>query len=96
MNLCEVYYHARRKGTEAEAKEFINELLDIGFVERNDLEMQFWLEVGNLKAIHKKVSLADCFAIALANKLNSELITGDHHEMDILAQKGVCKVSFFR
>lgn len=96
MNLCEVYYHARRKGTEAEAKEFINELLDIGFVERNDLDMQFWLKVGNLKAIHKKVSLADCFAIALANKLDAELITSDHHEMEILAQKGVCKISFFR
>ncbi len=96
MNLCEVYYHARRKGTEKEAKEFITELLDIGFIERNDLDIQFWQEVGNLKAIHKKVSLADCCAVALAKKLNATLITSDHHEMETLAQQGVCRISFFR
>jgi len=96
LNLCEVYYHARRRGTEAEAKDLISELLELGFIERNDLDTAFWQAVGNLKAIHKKVSLADCCAIALAKKLNATLITSDHHELDNLAKQGVCKISFFR
>ena len=96
LNFCEVFYHARRKGTDAEAKELIEGFLEIGLIERNDLDKTFWQEVGTLKAIHKKVSLADCCAVALANRLGATLITSDHHELETLADQGVCKISFFR
>lgn len=96
LNFCEVFYHAHRRGTETEAKELIEEFLELGLIERNDLDKAFWQEVGNLKAIHKKVSLADCCAIALAKKLDATLITSDHHELDVLAKQGVCKIYFFR
>ncbi|MCW5961380.1 MAG: PIN domain-containing protein [Pyrinomonadaceae bacterium] len=96
LNLCEVYYHAHRNGTENEAQNLIKDFLEIGLIERNDLDTAFWQEAGNIKAIHKKVSLADCCAIALAKRLDATLITSDHHELDELADKGVCKVSFFR
>ena len=96
LNFCEVYYHAHRRGTETEAKELIEEFLELGLIERNDLDKVFWQEVGNLKAIHKKVSLADCCSIALAKKLDATLVTSDHHELDILAEQGVCKIYFFR
>ena len=96
LNFCEVYYHARRRGTETEAKELIEEFLELGLIERNDLDKIFWQEVGTLKAIHKKVSLADCCAIALAKKLDATLITSDHHELDVLAKQGVCKIYFFK
>ncbi len=96
LNLCEVYYHAYRRGTEEEAENLTREFLEIGLIERNDLDTAFWQEAGKLKAIHKKVSLADCCAIALAKRLDATLITSDHHELDDLAKQSVCKISFFR
>ena len=46
------------------------------------------------KAIHRRVSLADCFAVALGNKLDATILTADHHEFDALADRGVCAVGF--
>lgn len=60
------------------------------------MDVEFWEAVGDLKAVHRKVSLADCCAIVLANRLNAELVTSDHHEMDTLADQGVCRILFFR
>lgn len=96
INLCEVYYHAHRKSSEKQAKILIEEFLELGLVERNDLDTAFWQQVGNIKAVNKKVSLADCCAISLTNKLNATLLTSDHHELDELAKKGIYKIFFFR
>ncbi len=96
INLCEVYYHAHRNSSEKQAKALVEEFLDIGLKEQNDFDTAFWQEVGNLKAIHKKISLADCCAIALARRKDAKLLTSDHREFDELAKKGVCKISFFR
>ncbi len=60
------------------------------------MDISFWQEVGNLKSMHKKVSLADCCAIALSNRLDAGLLTSDHHEFDILDEKGTCNFIFFR
>ena len=50
LNFCEVFYHARCKGTDAEAKELIEGFLEIGLIERNDLDKAFWQEVGTRKS----------------------------------------------
>ena len=60
------------------------------------MDIDFWQEAGELKAIHKRVSLADCCAITLAKRLDAELVTSDHHELDTLTDLGVCKITFFR
>jgi hypothetical protein len=44
----------------------------------------------------KSVSLADCFAMALANRVQAELVTSDHHEFDPIAQNGICSIQFIR
>lgn len=96
LNLCEVFYDFARSDGEAAAKSAVNELLDAGVIERSDLDVAFWQQAGNLKAIYRRVSLADCFALALTLRLGGELVTSDHHELDALAAAGVCPIKFFR
>ena len=96
LNFCEVYYNAYRIKSQDEAEALIDGFLKLGFVLRDDMDRDLWLGAGELKAIYKKVSLADCFAITLADRLDAELVTSDHHELDTLADQGVCKILFFR
>jgi predicted nucleic acid-binding protein len=55
-----------------------------------------WRTAGRLKAIYKRVSLADCFAIALAQSLGGTVLTCDHHEFDAIAAANLCAVTFIR
>jgi predicted nucleic acid-binding protein len=96
LNLCEAYYHAHRSTSRQDAVALVEGFLDLGLVLRDDMDVEFWQEAGDLKAIHKKVSLADCCAIVLANRLNAELVTSDHHELYTLADQGISKILFFR
>ncbi|MDQ3012616.1 MAG: PIN domain-containing protein [Acidobacteriota bacterium] len=96
INLCEVFYDAMRRSSEAQALKIIADLRGLGVIERRDLGPAFWQEAGSLKAIHRRVSLADCCALALTLRLSGELVTSDHHELDILAAAGICPIKFFR
>lgn len=96
INLCEVYYDAIRRSSEAQARKLITELSGLGVIERRDLDAVFWQQAGRLKAVHRRVSLADCCALALTLRLGGELVTSDHHELDALAAAGVCPINFFR
>ena len=96
INLCEVCYDFFRAAGERTARSAIRDVSRIGVGTRRDMGQSFWREAGRIKAIHRKVSLADCFAIALANRLGAQIVTSDHHEMDPLAASGVCKVLFIR
>ena len=66
LNLCEVYYDFWRSSGEEVAQSAINDLLVLGIVERSDMSPLFWREMGRLKAVHRRVSLADCAALVLA------------------------------
>src|SRR5215218_2330474 len=84
VNLCEVYYDAIRASGDADAETAIVELASVGIVTRSDLDDPFWKSVGRLKA-GGGLSLADCFAIALTQRLAGALVTADHHEFDPVA-----------
>ena len=96
INLCEVFYDFACADGEARAEQAIADLFRINVSERDDLDAVFWREVGGLKAVHRRVSLADCCALALTLRLGGELVTSDHHELDALAAAGVCPINFFR
>ncbi len=96
MNLCEVYYDFIRTADENTARTAIADLESKGLITREDMDSQFWQEAGKYKATIKKVSLADCFAMTLANRLQADLYTSDHHEFDPIAASGVCSVKFIR
>jgi uncharacterized protein with PIN domain len=96
VNLCEVYYDFVRVDGEKRAQSAVEDLKSAGVKVRQDTDQEFWQEVGRLKGTPPKKSLADCFAVALANRIEGRLVTTDHHELDAVAEQGICEVEFIR
>jgi PIN domain nuclease of toxin-antitoxin system len=96
INLCEVYYDAvREKGDEA-GLSVIQDLYSAGVSPREDMDAGFWQVAGRFKAAQRRVSLADCFCVALTLRVGGELLTGDHHEFDRIVPLGLCPIRFIR
>lgn len=96
LNLCEVYYDFLRASDETSADGAIEDMLLLGVRERSDMTSEFWRSVGKLKAEHRRVSLADCCALALAVRQRAVLLTADRHELEPLSRASVCSVEFIR
>jgi predicted nucleic acid-binding protein len=95
VNLCEVYYGYLRSSDERTARQVIADLYATGVNARRDLSEAFWFDVGRLKA-RGKISLADCFSIALARAISGQVVTSDHGEFDPLVPLGTCPIRFIR
>lgn len=95
INLCEVYYDFHRAGGESAADGALVDMRTLGLAERDDIDEPFWKEAGKLKAAGK-ISLADCFAVTLTNRVGGTLLTSDHHELDRIAAAGTCSITFIR
>ena len=95
INLCEVYYDTIRFSDETAANAAIATIKTLGVIERDDLSVDFWKEVGRFKVSYK-ASLADFCGIVLTNKLGGTFLTADHHELDKLAANNVCSIEFIR
>ncbi|MDQ3182139.1 MAG: PIN domain-containing protein [Actinomycetota bacterium] len=95
VNLCEVYYDYLRNEGEEAAKDAVETLKNDGLEVRTDMDEPFWKNIGGYKA-GNRVSLADCFAIALANREDAKVSTSDHHEFDSIAAAALCEVEFIR
>ncbi|MGH9943621.1 MAG: PIN domain-containing protein [Pyrinomonadaceae bacterium] len=93
--MCEVYYIVHRDSDEQAAESAIADLRALNLTERSDFDEAFWKEAGKLKA-KGGVSLPDCYAIALTNRVGGALLTSDHHEMDPIAAAGICHITFIR
>ncbi len=65
INACEVYYDLyRRSGEEAAAA--VESILEKSGLEiESSMSSDFWQVAGRLKAVWRRISLADCFALAL-------------------------------
>jgi PIN domain nuclease of toxin-antitoxin system len=96
LNLCEVYYDFWRASTQEAAESAITDLIGLGIEERNDMDPEFWRGVGRLKAVYRRVSLADCCALALADRLGAGLVTADRHDFEPLLAAGICQIEFIR
>ena len=96
VNVCEVYYDCLRRDGAAQAGEFLEDLASIGLITREDMDAALWKAAGGYKAAIARVSLADCFAMALTQRLNAELVTSDHREFDPIAALGICPIRFIR
>jgi uncharacterized protein with PIN domain len=96
INVCEVYYDMLRRDAYAKAHE-LEELLERVDIEVFDtLPPSLWRAAGDLKADRKRVSLADCVAIALTVQEGGTLITSDHRDLDPIAASGLCLIQFIR
>ena len=96
VNLCEAYYDFVRASDVDRADRLIAGLMDTGLIVREDMDAAFWQRAGFHKAKIKRVSLADCFCMALADRLDAEIITADHHEFDAVVEQGLCRATFIR
>lgn len=96
LNPCEVFYDFRRASGQADALQAIADLAEVGVLEDTDLSAPVWQAAGTLKANLRRISLADCFAIELAERLGAAVLTADHHEFDALAVQTGYRVKFIR
>lgn len=96
LNLCEVFYDTYRLSGRDGALGAIADLRRLGVIQTADMSPWMWQRAGTLKAIHRRVSLADCFTITLAQHLHATVLTADHHEFDTLAAQAVCDIRFIR
>ncbi|HEY9706199.1 MAG TPA: type II toxin-antitoxin system VapC family toxin [Allocoleopsis sp.] len=96
INLCEVYYDFYRSSNETEAEKIVQELGNINVKIRYDLTSDFWRKVGRYKATIKRVSMADCFALSLANQEHGILLTSDRKEFEPIIPLNICSIMFIR
>ncbi|MGK7945603.1 MAG: type II toxin-antitoxin system VapC family toxin [Microcystaceae cyanobacterium] len=96
VNLCEVYYDFYRDIGESRTEQLIQELDLINVTTRFDLTASFWRQVGKYKATIKRISLADCFALTLANLEGGVLMTSDRKEFEPIVPLNICQIKFIR
>lgn len=96
INLCEVFYDILRRDDESIAQQVIQELLSMGLNLHGDFDQPFWQQAGRYKAELRRVSLADCFCITLAQRLDGTVVTTDHHEFDTITEQNIIPVKFIR
>lgn len=97
INLCELYYDFVRAGGADCAEQAVKDFLSLGVAARDDMDFDFWKQAGRLK-VRGRISLADTFAVALAEREVATIVTSDHHEFDPLISAGIItvKVLFIR
>ena len=96
VNLCEVFYDLVRLMGVQSARAVIAETSRTGIAIREDTDTEFWQRAGLYKAELKRVSLADCFCMALSERLSAEIVTADRHEFEAVEKQGLCKFNFIR
>lgn len=96
VNACEVYYDLCRRGNMQDADTLETLFAEYGLEFFESLPADLWRIAGKIKAEWRRVSLADCFALALAVREDGTLVTSDHGELDPIAKAGVCPIRFIR
>ncbi|NES99524.1 MAG: type II toxin-antitoxin system VapC family toxin [Sphaerospermopsis sp. SIO1G2] len=96
INLCEVYYDFLRTGGNTIADTFIEDVESLGLLIRDNLTISFWRQVGSYKASIRRISLADCFALTLANRESGILVTSDRKEFEPIVPLNICAINFIR
>lgn len=75
VNVCEVAYHLLKFGLiESIAYELAT---PNGVTIIDDIRPALWKRAARLKAQYKNLALGDCMAIALAESLDADILTGD-------------------
>lgn len=95
LNLCEVFYDFERASNRQDALQAVLDLATPGVIEDASLAPVVW-QAGTLKARLRRVSLADCFAIELAERPEATILTADHHEFDVVAEQPEYRIRFIR
>ena len=84
VHVAEVWYIFARDSSAKEADQGVSELKQLG-IEFVEADWELSLEAAKFKARHK-MSLADCYAAALAKSSQADLVTGDHEFKQVEAE----------
>jgi hypothetical protein len=74
----------------------VTELAMAGVTFNDDFAGDFWRQVGKYKARIKKIYLADCFALTLANREQGLWGTSDRKEFEPVVTLNICAINFIR
>ncbi|WP_069791945.1 PIN domain-containing protein [Cyanobacterium sp. IPPAS B-1200] len=96
VNLCEVYYGFLRSDGAKFSDNIIDMLLVSNVMFCDDISINFWQQAATYKATIKRISLADCFALTLANQENGLLVTSDRKEFEPVVPLNICDIQFIR
>lgn len=96
VNACEVYYDLWRRSGEEDASALEAIMANSGVELMESIPSKLWQLAGRIKAEWRRVSLADCLALALAILEDGTVLTSDHQELEPLALAGVCPIQFIR
>jgi predicted nucleic acid-binding protein len=96
VNLLEVYYGYLKADGEAFAERQLtlieNSSINVVDVISNEIMRQ----AGKVKDTHRRISLADAFAVAQTIVSDGVLVTSDHRELDIVDSEGTAKILWIR
>ena len=96
VNLCEVFYHFSRLHDVLVARRMMAALQNDGVQTRTDLDETICEDAAQIKAEWRRVSLADCFGVALSRRLNADFLTTDRSELTKLESAGIARITFIR
>ncbi|MGC1528215.1 MAG: type II toxin-antitoxin system VapC family toxin [Phormidesmis sp.] len=96
INVCEVYYDFLRVGGVDAAEKVMEDLNGFGVQLYAKTDDALWKEAARYKADLRRISLADCFALALTKQLSATLVTSDRKEFSAVRERGLCRVQFIR
>lgn len=95
INLGEVYYDSLRISGEEKAQELFDDIAKLPINVIWTLDIPFIHLVGKYKTSFK-ISYADSFVLALAEREGGIVISTDHHEFDPLEEAGILRFSWLR
>jgi predicted nucleic acid-binding protein len=84
VNAAEIWYAIARNSSEARANQRLTDLHQLG-ISFQPADMPLALEAAKFKTKHR-MSLADCFAAALAATMKAALVTGDREFEQVVGQ----------
>jgi PIN domain nuclease of toxin-antitoxin system len=96
VNLLEIAYDAiRRSGNPQAGRELMDVVRQLPIKIHWNIDDEVFHNAARLKASFR-ISLADAFALALAEKLNAAVATSDHHEFEALESIGTARFIWIR
>ena len=99
INLYEIYYSFLRTDGPIYAERAIQLILRIGLIVNEDMDEDLRRDAADFKIGHS-MSVCDTFLLALGRRLNAEVLSTDHHELDPLeplaASLGLAGLRFIR
>lgn len=97
LNLCEVYKDCLFRGeSSVKADDLLDDLANVGVIAREDMDAALWKRVAMLKEHIRKIPYADCFALAMAERLSGTLYSSDHNDLDRVVSVGHHSIRFIR